>query len=148
MDGHESHHSTDFVLFCKEHKIITPCMPAHSSHILQPLDIGCFGPLKKAYGREIEGLVKGHITHITKTDFLPAFFAAFQSAMTEKNVKGAFRGGGLVPFDPESVLSRLDVRLRTPSPIEGAAEPPNLRFRRPQTIEPRQLRRQITLREE
>ncbi len=126
LDGHESHHSTEFELFCKEHNIITLCMPAHSSHILQPLDVGCFGPLKKAYGREIEGLMKGHVTHIAKTDFLPAFFAAFQAAMTENNIKGAFRGAGLVPFDPDSVLSRLDVKLRTPSPVEGAIELPNL----------------------
>ena len=84
MDGHESRHSTEFELFCKEHRIITLCMPAHSSHILQPLDVGCFGPLKKAYGREIEVLMQASITHITKTDFLSAFFAAHQAAMTEK----------------------------------------------------------------
>ena len=112
MDGHESHHSTEFELFCQDRKIITLCMPPHSSHILQPLNVGCFGALKKAYGRKIEGLMKSHITHITKADFLPAFFAAFQSAMTENNIRGAFRGAGLVPFSPESVLSRLDVRLR------------------------------------
>ncbi|KID98255.1 transposase, partial [Metarhizium majus ARSEF 297] len=126
MDGHESHHSTEFELFCKEHKIITLCMPAHSSHILQPLDVGCFGPLKKAYGREIEGLMKARITHITKTDFLPAFFAAFQAAITENNIKGGFRGAGLIPLGPENVLSRLDVKLRTPSPLEGVVELPHV----------------------
>jgi DDE superfamily endonuclease/helix-turn-helix, Psq domain len=125
MDGHESHHSIEFELFCKDHKIITLCMPAHSSHILQPLDVGCFGPLKKAYGKEIEGLMRARITHITKADFLPAFCTAFKAAMTEKNIQGAFRGAGLIPFDPKSVLSRLDVRLRTPSPVEAAPGLPN-----------------------
>ncbi|ODQ71044.1 hypothetical protein LIPSTDRAFT_332831, partial [Lipomyces starkeyi NRRL Y-11557] len=72
LDGHESHHSTDFDLYCKEHNIITVCMPAHSSYKLQPLDIGCFGPLKQAYGRK--HLMRPHITHITKEDFFPAFF--------------------------------------------------------------------------
>lgn len=126
MDGHESHHSTDFELFCKDRKIITLCMPAHSSHILQPLDVGCFGPLKKAYGREIEELMKARITHITKTDFLPAFFAAHQAAMTDKNIQGGFRGAGLVPLNPENVLSRLNVKLRTPSPVEERIELPNI----------------------
>ena len=46
--------------------------------------------------------------------------------MTEKNIKGGFRGAGLVPFDPENVLSRLDVRSRTPSPVEGGVELPNI----------------------
>ena len=86
LDGHESHHSVDFELYCKENKIITLCMPAHSSHILQPLDVGCFGPLKKAYGRQIENKIKAGTTHITKEDFFPAFLAAFEQAITEKNI--------------------------------------------------------------
>ena len=44
LDGHESHHSAEFELYCKEKNIITLCMPPHSSHILQPLDVGCFSP--------------------------------------------------------------------------------------------------------
>ena len=66
LDGHERHHSTKFELHCQENKSITLYMPAHSSHILQPLDVGCFSPLKKAYGRQIEHLMKASITHITK----------------------------------------------------------------------------------
>ena len=77
-------------------------MPSHSSHILQPLDVGCFGPLKKADGKEIEGIMRAGITHITKADFLPAFFIAFKAAMTEQNIQGAFRGAGLIPFDPKA----------------------------------------------
>jgi hypothetical protein len=101
-------------------------MPLHSLYILQPLDVSCFGPLKKAYGREIEGLMRARVTYIIKADFLPAFCAAFKATMTEKNIQGAFRGAGLIPFNPQSVLSRLDVKLHTPSPIEGAIELPNL----------------------
>ncbi|KAG6996134.1 Tigger transposable element-derived protein 1 [Fusarium oxysporum f. sp. conglutinans] len=126
LDGHESHHSTDFEIYCEEHNIITLCMPPHSSHLLQPLDVGRFGPLKKAYGREIEHLIRSSITHISKTEFFPAFYAAFQATMTEKNIKGGFKGAGLVPFDPESVVSKLDVQLRTPTPAEeeaGQAQP-------------------------
>jgi hypothetical protein len=43
--------------------------------------------------------------------------------MTEKNIKGGFEGAGLLPFDPESVVSRLDVQLRTPTPAEEVANP-------------------------
>ena len=40
IDGHESHHSARFDQFCKGKNIITICMPPHSSHLLQPLDVG------------------------------------------------------------------------------------------------------------
>jgi hypothetical protein len=77
LDGHESHHSLEFQELCKENDIYTLCMPPHSSHLLQPLDVGCFSPLKRAYSREVEGLIRDHINHVTKLEFLPAFKAAF-----------------------------------------------------------------------
>jgi hypothetical protein len=116
LDGHESHHSDAFEEYCKEHNIVTLCMPAHSSHILQPLDVGCFGPLKKAYGRQIEDMMQAHIIHITKDDFFPAFREANFTAMTESNIRGGFRGAGLLPFDPKKVISILDLKLYTPTP--------------------------------
>ena len=44
-------------------------MPPHASHLLQPLDVGCFEPLKQAYGRQIEDLMRGHVTHVSKLSF-------------------------------------------------------------------------------
>jgi DDE superfamily endonuclease len=116
LDRHESHYSDEFEEYCKEHNIITLCMPPHSSYILQPLDVGCFGPLKKSYGRQIEHLMRQQCTHITKEDFIPAFQVAFYESLTENNIKGGFRGAGLIPFDPERVISALDLKLRTPTP--------------------------------
>jgi hypothetical protein len=54
LDGHGSHLTPQFDAICRENDIIPLCMPAHSSHLLQPLDVGCFGPLKKAYGGSVE----------------------------------------------------------------------------------------------
>lgn len=116
LDGNESHNSALFDKACKDKKMVTLCMPAHSSHLLQPLDVGCFAPLKKAYGRQAEELMRNQITHITKIEFLPCFMAAFKAAFTKRNIQGGFRGAGLVPLNPEAVISKLDVKLRTPSP--------------------------------
>jgi hypothetical protein len=116
LDGHESHHSTEFELYCQEHNIVTLCMPPHSSHLLQPLDVGCFALLKREYGRQIEDLMRMHINHISKLEFLCAFRKAFFASMTEKNIQRGFLGAGLVPYDPNRVLSKLDVQLRTPTP--------------------------------
>lgn len=116
LDGHESHHSIAFEEYCRTNNILALCMPPHSSHLLQPLDVGCFGPLKKAYSRQIEDLVRAGITHISKESFIPAFKAAFQAAMTQENIQGGFRGAGLVPYDPEVVISKLDIHISTPTP--------------------------------
>jgi len=60
--------------------------------------------------------MRNHITHISKIEFLPCFKRAFDAAITKTNIQGSFRGAGLVPYDPEAVLSKLNVHLRTPSP--------------------------------
>jgi hypothetical protein len=124
LDGHESHHSADFETYCDEN-IITLCMPPHSSHLLQPLDVGCFGPLKKRYGQEIVHLIRCSITHVSKIEFLPAIYAAYQASMTKANIEGSFRGAVLVRLGLESVISKLDVQLRTPTPVEEEASFPN-----------------------
>ena len=116
LDGHESHHSVDFEDFCKANNIVTLCMPPHSSHFLQPLDVGCFSPLKASYGKRIEQMMRMQITHITKEDFFDAFVEAFHASITANNIRAGFRATGLVPFDPELVVSCLDPKPLTPSP--------------------------------
>jgi hypothetical protein len=95
-------------------------MPPHSSHLLQPLDVGCFGPLKAAYGRQVEELIRLSVSHISKEEFLRAYLAAHSSSFSTSNVQGAFAATGLVPYDPERVLSTLEPVVRTPSPVPSA----------------------------
>jgi hypothetical protein len=61
-------------------------MPPYASHLLQPLDISCFSPLKTIYSKQIKYLVKNKIHHITKVEFLPAFKQAFEQAFTSSNI--------------------------------------------------------------
>jgi hypothetical protein len=123
IDGHESHKSLAFQDLCEENKIITLCMPPHSSHILQPLDVGCFAPLKRAYGREIRGLANSHIDYIDKKAFLASFKEVYNGSFSKENIQSSFRATGLVPHSPEVVLSKLEVKPRTPTPpLPGAVE--------------------------
>jgi len=119
-------------------------MPPHSSHLLQPLDVGCFGPLKKAYGRQVEDLMRMHINHVSKLEFLYGFRKAFFASITEKNIQGGFAGASLIPFDLERVLSKLDIKLRTPTPPNSrAASPQPWVFQTPHN--PREANSQSTL---
>jgi hypothetical protein len=123
VDGHGSHNTKEFHEYCEEQKIIVLCMPPHSSHLLQPLDVGCFAPMKRAYYTEIESWSRYAGTQVKKETFLPAFRIAFDKAITKDNILASFRGAGLVPHDPERVLSKLDVVLRTPTPPPSEAIP-------------------------
>jgi len=61
-------------------------MPAHSSHILQPLDVGCFSPLKVSYGKQVESQMRLGINHINKEEFLHLYYPAHVQAITEKSI--------------------------------------------------------------
>jgi hypothetical protein len=116
LDGHKSHQSIDFMDYYKDHNIIPLYLPSHSSHITQPLDVRFFSVLKRAYGQEINTFIRAHINHITKVEFFLAFHAAYKRLMIKANIIGGFRGAGLIPLDPEAVISKLDIKLRTPTP--------------------------------
>ena len=117
LNGHESHESAEFQEYYKAYNIITLCLPPHSSYLTHPLDVRCFSVLKRAYGRQIKTFIKAHINYISKVEFFLAFSAAYKESMTVANAQSGFRGAGLIPFDPQAVISKLDVKLRTPTPV-------------------------------
>ncbi len=77
--------------------------------------------MKQAYSRQIKDLMRMYINHISKLEFLYGFRKAFFASITEKNIQGGFVGSGLMPYDLERVLSKLDVKLRTPTPLNSRA---------------------------
>jgi hypothetical protein len=79
--------------------------------------------LKKVYSKEIEYLIKYFITYILKTKFFPAFYTAFKATFIESNIKGGFRGAGIAPLNPETIILKLNMQLRTPTPPEEGIEP-------------------------
>lgn len=144
LDGHGSHVTPAFDQYCQDHSIVVLQMPAHSSHLLQPLDVGCFSPLKTIYGSLVQQKVLGGVHHIDKVDFLTLYIQARARALSASNIRGGFAGAGLQPLDPDRVLRRLQIRVdglvdssvagpvacRTPSPLRSpqpSKTPYNLR---------------------
>ncbi len=116
LNGHGSHVTPKFDLFCKDYYIITLYMPPYSSHLLQPLNVSCFIVLKRLYGRQIKDLIRVGVSYINKSDFLLAYLTARTEALTLNTIRSRFAAAGLVPYDPEYVLSKLNTQLRTPTP--------------------------------
>ena len=54
LDGHTSYISTAAIEFCISQNIILLCLPAHTTHLLQPLDVGVFAPLATAYQNHVQ----------------------------------------------------------------------------------------------
>ena len=51
LDGHSSHYNPSVIEAAAEEGVIIFCLPPHTTYLTQPLDKGCFAPLK-SYWRE------------------------------------------------------------------------------------------------
>jgi hypothetical protein len=112
LGGHESHLNQKSKEYCLEHKIltfsITPRIPPHSSHILQPLNVVCFLPLKRKYSQRVRDLACKRVFHINKERFLPAFKDAFFDIFTGRTVARPLRHQAL--FLPTRKLCLIDLK--------------------------------------
>jgi hypothetical protein len=53
LDGHQSHWSGEFQYCAMQNNVHLVWLPAHASHVLQPLDLGPFSSLGGQYRKEI-----------------------------------------------------------------------------------------------
>jgi hypothetical protein len=121
LDGHGSHLTPGFDKACKDNNIIAIYMPAHSSHLLQPLDVGCFSPLKRAYRGLIEQKMRLGHNYINKFDFLRAYPTAHLEVFKPLNIQNGFAAAGIYPFKPKRVLEKLNICVSTPTPPPSRA---------------------------
>ena len=51
LDGHGSHITIDVIEYARSKEIHLLCLPSHTSHILQPLDVGVFKSFKSFFSK-------------------------------------------------------------------------------------------------
>ena len=80
------------------------CLPPHTTHAAQPLDVSFFGPLKKhwssvchTYMAENPGKV------VTKFSFSSLFSQAWYKAIKPETIVAGFRKVGVCPFDNTAI---------------------------------------------
>lgn len=109
FDGHGSHITYEFVLFCINRNILLLCLPSHSTHLLQPLDVGLFSPYQHFYGQAVDNYMRSGQNHagIKKAVFIPFLTFARDSTFTSKNITQAFLACGISPLNPWRVLGKV-----------------------------------------
>ena len=103
-DGFGTHETLEILEFCFGNNIMLCRLPSHTSHKLQPCDVGVFAPLKTAYRDQVERLNRGGIDTVGKEDFTSLYDPARTKAFTRRNITAAWSASGLFPFNPQRVL--------------------------------------------
>jgi hypothetical protein len=117
VDGHSSHVNMKFLNFADSNRILVLILPPHSTHRLQPLDVGLFSPLATAYTNELNKLMYMSLGMISmsKRMFWPLFRASWRHSFTASNIASAFAKTGIFPYNP-------DVMLKVLAPTEQGPE--------------------------
>lgn len=99
-DGHSSHVSKQLIEWARTVNIILFVLPAHTSHLLQPLDVGIFGPFKRFYYGECASFMyKNMGKTITKYEMTEIACTAYLKAMSPSNIISSFNKSGIYPFN-------------------------------------------------
>ncbi|OJJ81088.1 uncharacterized protein ASPGLDRAFT_770304 [Aspergillus glaucus CBS 516.65] len=115
LDGHSSHATAQFDQFCTARKIIPLYMPPHSSHLLQPPDVSCFGPLKKLYGQKIREAIQNGIYTIDKRLLISLYEHPPTSLLNIKYIQWICCDWSYSNQARESA-SKASIKLKTPTP--------------------------------
>lgn len=98
LDGHSSHTQSDFIEFALKNQVIPLFFPSHMTHILQPLDLTCFGALKQLQRRKFyEKLVSGQSP--SKLLFHTTYFDIRSKAFSSVTIKKGFFKAGIFPLN-------------------------------------------------
>ena len=69
-DGFNTHFEFEFIQYCWDNVIIPFCLSFHSTHLLQPLDVVCFQPLKHYHAEAIDRVVRLGDCSFSRATFL------------------------------------------------------------------------------
>jgi hypothetical protein len=122
LDGHNSHTTYRFCSFAEKHKIIILCLPPHTTHRLQPCDVGVFGPLSSTWKSEVNAMSAQNIP-IRKSNFLTSYSRARNKSFTESTILSAWRKTGISPLNRNAIpkdafAPALNTTTKAAQPIE------------------------------
>lgn len=104
LDGHVSHLTYNLSKFCSENGIELIALYPNATHILQPLDVSVFGPLKKAWASAVHAWRMANSGDpLNKYQFAPLLSDTIKNNVLKDNIKNGFRVCGMYPWNPDAV---------------------------------------------
>jgi hypothetical protein len=98
-DGHTTHLRTDLIELAIRENVTILKLPPHTSHLLQPLDLAVFKPMKDAWDQKLITWQRHNIgKKIPKVQFSTLVAETWKNLKVENIISG-FRRGGIIPFN-------------------------------------------------
>lgn len=99
FDGFDSHCTQEFLEVLEDHNVIPYRLPPHTSHFLQPLDVGCFQPYKHWHAEAVDNATRTGCTSFNKVEFLAAIESIRTYTFKPRTILKGWRDTGLHPLN-------------------------------------------------
>ena len=114
-----------FIEACDQLRILLLILPPHSTHQLQPLDVGLFSSLSMSYSKQLNQLVSNSfgLIGMSKRVFWRLFWPAWKEAFRPDNIESAWKKTGLFPLRPGAVLNVI-TKPELPAAVSASLKTP------------------------
>ncbi|WAR25274.1 hypothetical protein MAR_010978 [Mya arenaria] len=104
FDGHKSHVNLTLANWGKQHNVVFFVLPPHTSHVTQPLDVGCFGPLKSFYYSECQIFMrKNPGMQLNRYNVAAISGKAYNKGVSPQNLISSFKRAGIYPMNRSQI---------------------------------------------
>lgn len=126
-DGHSSHISVEVCEAAVLNDIHILVLPAHSSHIYQPLDVCVYKPIKTTWKNILSEWYFGGNGSVSKEVF-PSLFNKVISVVKRSNAVSGFEATGIYPFDPSKTIKKVKEKAFLSPLLNSPSVLPSLRL--------------------
>ena len=115
FDGHMTHISISIIEKAREENIHLLKFPPHVTDVLQPLDVACFGPLKRKWEVMLNSrlnILGSSRARLDKASFVEQVCEVWHDGLKPSNIVSGFTSTGILPVDRTKYPERrFDARL-------------------------------------
>ena len=115
MDNHASHTCLEVLSMARCNNVALVAFPSHCTHVLQPLDVAVYRPMKTEFTKAIQEFrIESPHIQPTKVQMERMIHRTFTSAFRKRTVRRAFSATGIWPFNKDAVSeTKLSTSLLT-----------------------------------
>jgi hypothetical protein len=110
LDDHKIYATLDFMIECFKNNIILNYFPAHSSHIMQPLNLRYFLPVKGLYWKLIQDIMYiDNAAAIKKHQFIKLYADVHEKKLAPTTIMAGFKAAGIEPYNPDKSIKSSQI---------------------------------------
>lgn len=119
LDGHSSHINLETAKHAKEEGNLLHCLPPHTTHVLQPCDVGFFKPMKANWNKCVAKYICDNSGEtISKFTFARVFKEAWNETIKPATLINSFKGSGICPLNRNAIAAHKIIPTSSTCPAK------------------------------